>query len=66
MAGVEEGRVELGRRGDAVSVAEVRVTLRAGIDAGSWRQKATRSSPLWPRAIGRAGIPDRSGTSGAG
>ena len=29
----------VGDRIDTVSVAEVRVTLRAGIDAGSWRQK---------------------------
>ena len=29
----------VGDRIDAVSVAEVRVQLRAGIDAGSWRQK---------------------------
>ena len=29
----------VGDRIDAVSVAEVRVKLRAGIDAGSWRQK---------------------------
>ncbi len=34
---------------DELAVAEVRVKLRAGIDPGNWRQRATQSAPPWRR-----------------
>jgi len=37
-----------------LSVAELKVKLRAGIDAGNWRQRGDAILPPWRKAVGRS------------